>query len=106
MTSSGAQREWISYNGSAQVESVPSVPWRPSATATNAAAIRHSTRSSTITTLSGGSARSASQLATFDSYGSSTPVDDLGIDPELRRPWPTPGVVAGSRRGSTVTRIA
>ena len=78
----GVQREQISYNGSAQVESVTSVPWRSSATATNVDGDQafHTgvKQTDTTTTLSGGATRTARQVTTFDSYGSPTQVDDLG----------------------------
>ncbi|HEY9264766.1 MAG TPA: RHS repeat-associated core domain-containing protein [Mycobacterium sp.] len=78
----GVQREQISYNGSAEVESVASVPWRSSATATNVDGDQafHTgvTQTDTTTTLSGGNTRTARQVTTFDSYGSPSEVDDLG----------------------------
>ncbi|WP_415803294.1 hypothetical protein, partial [Isoptericola cucumis] len=78
----GMAREEIAYDGSARVTSTTHVPWRSSATATDAdgdKAFRTGVKQSdTTTTLAAGGTRTTRQVTAFDSYGAPVRVDDLG----------------------------
>jgi len=78
----GMLRETVTYNGVSVVERVKNVPWRSSATATDADGDKafHTgvKQATTETTLASGGVRTSNVYTTFDSYGMPSQVNDTG----------------------------